>query len=43
MWDGSFTGEALLPGVFVYTLKVRYMINGIEKDKIFVGDVTLVK
>jgi gliding motility-associated-like protein len=42
-WDGFFAGEILMPGVFVYTLSVKYLDDGKEKDLVFSGDVTLVR
>jgi gliding motility-associated-like protein len=42
-WDGFFAGEILMPGVFVYTLSVKYLDDGKEKDLVFSGDVTLIR
>jgi gliding motility-associated-like protein len=42
-WDGAFDGEPVQPGVFVYTVKVTYMVDVIEKAKILKGDVTVIK
>jgi gliding motility-associated-like protein len=43
IWNGLLDGEALLPGVFVYTISVTYLANGQEKSELFKGDVTLVR
>ena len=42
-WDGHFAGELMNPGVYVYTVKVRYVTPNGEKEEVFSGDVTLVK
>jgi gliding motility-associated-like protein len=42
-WDGLFAGETVLPGVYVYTITVLYLENGIEKERQLVGDVTVIK
>lgn len=39
-WDGTFNGKDLLPGVYVYTLEVRYFDEEVEVLK---GDITLVR
>jgi gliding motility-associated-like protein len=42
-WDGSFSGETVMPGVFVYTIKIKYLNQGIEREEVFTGDVTVVR
>ena len=42
-WDGHFNDEAMMPGVYVYVIKLRYMTSDGEFDEVFSGDVTLVK
>ena len=42
-WDGLFAGQPLMPGVFVYTLKLTFMVDGIEKERVISGDVTLIR
>lgn len=42
-WDGQFRGEMMNPGVYVYTVKVRYVTPNGEREEVFTGDVTLVK
>lgn len=39
-WDGTFRGQPLMPGVFVYYIKVRYFDGTTE---ILKGDVTLIR
>ncbi|MDP4821806.1 MAG: gliding motility-associated C-terminal domain-containing protein [Saprospiraceae bacterium] len=39
-WDGTFRGQVLQPGIFVYVLEVLY-IDG--KRKVFSGDVSLMR
>lgn len=39
-WDGSFRGEIMNPGVFVYFAEVEFLDGRVEKYK---GDVTLTK
>ena len=39
-WDGTFRGNACLPGVYTYTLRIRCH-NNIETD--FKGDITLIR
>jgi len=42
-WDGKFGDREVLPGVYVYSIEIEYIINGQEtKDKL-VGNVTVVK
>ncbi len=43
IWDGYFAGENLMPGTYVYIIKVKYMEGFIERDKVWKGDVTLIK
>ena len=42
-WDGRFDSEPVMPGVYVYHLKVVYDIAGDEKERLFTGDVTVVR
>jgi gliding motility-associated-like protein len=42
-WNGRFGDEAVNPGVYLYTLKVNYRVNGREADKILRGDVTVIR
>jgi gliding motility-associated-like protein len=39
-WDGSFRGEELDPGVFVYVAEIEFVDGAVE---VFQGDVTLLK
>ncbi|MFZ1677207.1 MAG: gliding motility-associated C-terminal domain-containing protein [Saprospiraceae bacterium] len=42
-WNGYFGDERLIPGVYVYKIKVTYVFNGKETSELFVGDVTIVR
>lgn len=43
VWDGRFDGEVMMPGVYVYRFKVKYMVGGDERERLFTGDLTVVK
>lgn len=42
-WNGHFDDQKVMPGVYVYKLKVEYLFNGIEGNELFVGDVTVIR
>ena len=42
-WDGNFNGNAMSPGVYVYLIKVGFSTSGEEKEKVFYGDITLIR
>jgi hypothetical protein len=42
-WDGYFAGEVVMPGVYLYTIKLAYLSQGTNREKVLVGDVTVVK
>jgi hypothetical protein len=42
-WDVLFSEKEVLPGAYVYTLKVNYLINSIEQQTSLSGDITVVK
>jgi gliding motility-associated-like protein len=42
-WDGYFNDKAVMQGVYVYTINVKYTDQGTERDVSFAGDVTLVR
>ncbi|MBP8086388.1 MAG: gliding motility-associated C-terminal domain-containing protein, partial [Saprospiraceae bacterium] len=42
-WDGFFNGDIMMPGVYAYVITVSYMVNGQEFEKVFSGDVTLIR
>ena len=42
-WDGRFDNEPVMPGVYVYHLQIVYIIAGDEKEKLFTGEVTVVR
>ena len=43
IWDGYFAEEIVMPGVYVYTITVRYDEQGTEREEVFAGDVTVVR
>ena len=43
VWDGNFGEESMMPGVYVYTVKVTYMEGNVEREEVLVGDVTLLR
>jgi gliding motility-associated-like protein len=42
-WDGYYADEPVMPGVYVYTVNLRYMDQDREREDVFIGDVTVVK
>ena len=42
-WDGVFDGEPVQPGVYVYLIKVTYMLGAQEEVRVFSGDVTVIR
>lgn len=42
-WNGYFNGEILQVGVFVYTIHMNWTTNGEEMQKVFTGDVALLR
>jgi gliding motility-associated-like protein len=42
-WDGRVSGEDVLPGVYVYQVKIGYLNNGREFSELFAGDVTVLR
>ena len=43
IWDGYFAEEIVMPGVYVYRIKVKYIDQGVETEVVLAGDVTLVR
>jgi len=43
IWNGYFEDEEVMPGVYVYLIKVTYMIDGKEHERVFTGDVTVLR
>lgn len=43
MWDGTFQDQDVQIGVYVYSIKMEYSIGGIAYEKIFRGDITLIR
>jgi gliding motility-associated-like protein len=42
-WDGLFNGDIMMSGVYAYIVTVSYRVNGREFEKVFSGDVTLIR
>ncbi|HEY3386509.1 MAG TPA: gliding motility-associated C-terminal domain-containing protein, partial [Saprospiraceae bacterium] len=42
-WDGKFNEEKVMPGVYVYLIKLTYILEGEEREEVFAGDVTVVR
>jgi len=43
VWDGNFAEESVMPGVYVYTVKVKYTDGNAEREEVLAGDVTLLR
>jgi gliding motility-associated-like protein len=43
IWDGRYRGEAMLPGVYVYTIHLRFVQGSEERERVMAGDVMLVR
>ena len=42
-WDGFFADEAMMPGVYAYLIRCTYLEGSVEKERVFKGDVTIVR
>jgi len=42
-WNGFFADEAMMPGVYAYLIRCTYLEGNVEKERVFAGDVTLLK
>ncbi len=42
-WDGTFKDVMMMPGVYVYRIEVKYMLNGQESEETFLGDITMIR
>jgi gliding motility-associated-like protein len=42
-WDGTFQGKPCEMGVYIWTLRVRVLLNGKEQVKEFSGDVAIIR
>jgi len=42
-WDGFFADEEVMPGVYIYSIKVTYLFDGKEHERVFTGDVTVLR
>ncbi|MBK9106427.1 MAG: gliding motility-associated C-terminal domain-containing protein [Saprospiraceae bacterium] len=43
LWDGQFVDESVMPGVYVYLIMVTYTVNSKEHERVFTGDVTVLR
>jgi len=43
VWDGHFHDDLMQPGVYVYSLVLDYVVNGLERHEVLKGDVTLIR
>jgi len=42
-WDGRFKDQEVMPGVYVYLIKLTYILDGEERQELLAGDVTVVR
>jgi gliding motility-associated-like protein len=42
-WDGYFKNERVMPGVYVYRIECKYLADGVPREEVFVGDVTVIR
>ena len=42
-WDGFLADEVMMPGVYAYLIRCTYLVGSLEREEVFVGDVTLVR
>ena len=42
-WNGFFADEAMMPGVYAYLIRCTYLEGSVEKERVFAGDVTIVR
>ena len=42
-WDGFLADEVMMPGVYVYRITCTYIAGNTNIEKVFAGDVTLVR
>jgi len=42
-WDGFFADEAMMSGVYAYLIRCTYLEGSVERERVFAGDVTLMK
>ena len=43
VWNGKFVDEDVMPGVYVYLVKVTYTVDSKEHERVFTGDVTVLR
>jgi hypothetical protein len=42
-WDGMSRNKLMQPAVFAYILHLRYVVDGVEHERTFAGEVTLIR
>ncbi len=42
-WDGRFNATYVMPGVYVYVIKMVYLERDVEREMVFTGDVTVIR
>ena len=42
-WDGFFADEVMMPGMYAYLIRCTYLEESVERERVFAGDVTLVR
>ena len=42
-WNGFFADEAMMPGVYAYLIRCTYQDGSVGRERVFAGDVTLVR
>ena len=42
-WDGKRYDDVMQPGVYVYSIRLTYEVDGREIEEVFTGDVTLIR
>lgn len=42
-WDGRYHDAQMQPGVYVYQVNMHYLVNGIDIERDFYGDITLIR
>jgi gliding motility-associated-like protein len=42
-WNGFYAGELVMPGVYAYIIQVEFVREGVMRQQIFYGDVTVVR
>ena len=42
-WNGFFADEVMMPGVYAYLIRCTYLEGSVERERVFAGDVTVVR